>query len=48
MQLSDIPTAFIVPWANAAGPSFVRPIPVASQIGIQVSGEPLLTPRSAT
>lgn len=35
MQSSDIPVKFPIPFADAAGGSFIRPIPVASQIGIQ-------------
>jgi hypothetical protein len=35
VKLSDIPTKFPIPFANSAGPSFIRPIPVSSQIGIQ-------------
>lgn len=35
MNLAGIPTRFNIPWANAAGGSFIRPIPQASQIGIQ-------------
>jgi hypothetical protein len=35
MNHTDIPTRFPVRFANAAGPSFVRTIPVDSQIGIQ-------------
>ena len=34
MQDSNIPTKFPIPFANNAGPGFVRPIPQASQIGI--------------
>lgn len=34
MQLSDIPTKMIIPFAADAGPSFVRVVPVDSQIGI--------------
>lgn len=34
MKLSDIPTKFQIPFGNAAGPSYIRPIPKASQIGI--------------
>lgn len=34
MQDSNIPTKFPIPFANAAGGGFVRPIPQASQIGI--------------
>jgi hypothetical protein len=35
MLASAIPTKFPIPWGNSAGGSFIRPIPVASQIGIQ-------------
>jgi hypothetical protein len=35
MKASDIPTKFNIPFAFAAGGGFVRPIPEASQIGIQ-------------
>lgn len=34
MKRADIPTKFSIPFANAAGASFVRNVPVASQIGI--------------
>lgn len=35
MQSSDIPSKFPIPFANAAGAGFIRPIPEASQVGIQ-------------
>lgn len=35
MLISGIPTKTSVPWANAASPPYVRPIPVPSQHGIQ-------------
>src|SRR5579859_117928 len=35
MLQSSIPAKFPIPWGNAAGPSFIRSIPVSSQIGIQ-------------
>jgi len=35
MLSSAVPSKFPIPWANAAGGSFIRPIPEASQIGIQ-------------
>lgn len=35
MKASDIPTKFSIPFANAAGGSYIRNIPTASQIGIQ-------------
>lgn len=35
MQSSDIPAKFNIPFADAAGPGFIRPIPQASQIGTQ-------------
>lgn len=35
MQAADIPDQFPVPFANAAGAGFTRPIPEASQIGVQ-------------
>lgn len=35
MQLSQIPTKFNIPWANSAASPYIRPIPQASQIGIQ-------------
>jgi hypothetical protein len=35
MQDSDVPSKFPIPWANSAGSSYIRPIPTASQIGIQ-------------
>jgi hypothetical protein len=34
MQLTDIPVKMITPWATDAGPSYVRVVPVDSQIGI--------------
>lgn len=34
MLASSIPTKFPIPFANSAGASFIRPVPVASQIGI--------------
>lgn len=42
MLAASIPTKFSIPWANNAGGSFIRPIPQASQIGIQ-SGAASLT-----
>lgn len=42
MQSSNIPTKIPVPFANAAGPSYVNTIPVNSQIGI-VNGRASLT-----
>lgn len=35
MKASDLPTRFNIPWANGAGGAYIRPIPEASQIGIQ-------------
>lgn len=35
MKAIDIPGKLQIPFANAAGGGFIRPIPVASQIGIQ-------------
>ena len=35
MQDSGIPAKFPIPFANSAGSGFIRPIPQASQIGIQ-------------
>lgn len=35
MLLSSIPTKVQLPWGAGAGPAFIRPIPVPSQIGIQ-------------
>ena len=35
MQLSNIPTKYQIPWANSAGGSYIRTVPVASQIGVQ-------------
>lgn len=35
MKRSDIPTRFNIPFADAAGGSYVRDVPEASQIGIQ-------------
>jgi hypothetical protein len=34
MQSTDIPVKFPIPFANGAGPAFIRDIPTASQIGI--------------
>lgn len=34
MNLVDVPAKFPIPWANNAGPGFIRPIPEASQIGV--------------
>lgn len=42
MQISSIPVKFPIPFANSAGGGFTRPIPTASQIGIQ-SGAASLT-----
>ncbi len=35
MQASDLPTRFDIPFANNAAPSYTRPVPKNSQIGIQ-------------
>jgi hypothetical protein len=35
MQASNIPVKFPIPWANSATAPNIRPIPVASQIGVQ-------------
>lgn len=35
MKKADIPDQFPVPFGNAAGGGFIRPIPEASQVGIQ-------------
>lgn len=35
MQASQVPTFFQAPFANSAGAGYIRPIPVASQIGVQ-------------
>lgn len=35
MQNSDLPVRFNIPFANAAGGSYIRAIPQASQIGVQ-------------
>ena len=35
MQSSDVPSRFPIPFGNAAGGSYIRTIPEASQIGIQ-------------
>lgn len=35
MELADIPDKYPIPWAYAAGGAYIRPIPTASQIGIQ-------------
>lgn len=35
MLASDIPARFNIPFADAAGPGYIRPVPQASQIGIE-------------
>ena len=42
MQSSQLPNKFQIPWANAAGGSFIRAVPQASQIGV-VDGAASLT-----
>lgn len=42
MLASDIPAKFPLPWASSAAPPYIRPIPLASQIGI-VAGAASLT-----
>lgn len=37
MQASDIPTKMPTPWANSAGSSYVRNVPIPSQIGVDPS-----------
>lgn len=34
MQSSDIPSKFLIPFANSAGAGYIRTIPLASQIGV--------------
>lgn len=41
MDDSSIPTRFPIPWANSAGPSFIRTIPTNSQIPIQAGAASL-------
>lgn len=41
MQASQIPTKFPIPFANGAGGAFIRPIPQASQIGVQAGAASL-------
>lgn len=41
MKDIDLPTKFQIPWGNLAGPSFIRPIPQASQIGVQAGAASL-------
>src|SRR6266849_7897765 len=41
MLSASIPTKFPIPWANSAVAPFIRPIPVASQIGIQAGAASL-------
>lgn len=41
MLASAIPTRFSIPFANSAGAGFTRPIPTASQIGIQAGAASL-------
>lgn len=43
MQSSQIPDKFLVPFASEAGPSYVRAIPQASQIGISAGAASLAT-----
>lgn len=43
MKQSDIPTRFNIPFANAAGGGFTRPIPEASQVGITDGAASLTT-----
>lgn len=35
MLAADLPDRFNIPFADAAGPSYIRPVPEASQIGIE-------------
>jgi len=35
MQASSIPTKFPIPWGQSAGGAFIRPIPEASQVGVE-------------
>lgn len=42
MDASAVPPRFPIPWGNSAGGSYIRPIPEASQIGVQ-SGAASLT-----
>jgi hypothetical protein len=41
MQSTSIPTKFGIPFANGAGAGYIRPIPTASQIGIQAGAASL-------
>lgn len=41
MQLSQVPAKFPIPWGNSAAGSYIRPIPVSSQIGIQAGAASL-------
>ncbi len=41
MLAADIPTKFNIPFADNAGGAFIRPIPEASQIGIEAGAASL-------
>lgn len=41
MQRSDVPTKFPIPFANGASGIYIRPIPLASQIGIEAGAASL-------
>lgn len=43
MKLSDLPARFNIPFANSAGGGYVRPIPEASQVGVQAGAASLTT-----
>jgi hypothetical protein len=41
MQDTDVPAKFNIPWGNSAGPSYIRVVPQASQIGVQAGAASL-------
>ncbi|MGO4560964.1 hypothetical protein [Rhizobiales bacterium 3FA27D7] len=43
MKLSNLPARFNIPFANGAGGGYVRPVPEASQIGVQDGAASLTT-----
>jgi len=43
MKLSNLPARFNIPFANSAGGGYVRPVPEASQIGVQNGAASLTT-----
>lgn len=43
MKITDVPSRFNIPFANSAGGGYIRPIPEASQVGIQDGAASLTT-----